>query len=190
MSSPLARQIGRAAAELVRRSGRIEAQPGLSETELERAEQWLGAAFAPDHRAFLREVLPHGHGWPDWRHLDPRVAYDWSADAPVQGVLFDVRCNGFWHPTWGARPEEAGTALDLARARLADVPRLIRVFGHRYLPAGPTGPGHPVLSLHQTDLVVYGADLEDYLHHEFLGDGSRERFEAAQVTVPFWDRVG
>jgi hypothetical protein len=190
MSSGLARRIGRASAEFVRRSGRIAALPGLSEAELARAEQWLGAAFAPDHRAFLREVLPHGHGWPDWRYIDARVTYDWCADAPVQGLLFDVQHSGFWHPSWGARPEAARAALDLARTRLADVPRLIPVHGHRYLPAAPVPPGHPVLSLHQTDLILYGTDLEDYLHREFASDWSGEPVAAAEITVPFWDRLG
>lgn len=44
-----------------------------------------------------------------------------------------------------------------------DDPRL----GHRYLPAGRGTYGHPVLSIYQTDIIVYGTDLADYISCEF-----------------------
>ena len=31
-----------------------------------------------------------------------------------------------------------------------------------------SGPGNPVFSLHQTDIIYYGVDLRDYLIHEFF----------------------
>jgi hypothetical protein len=44
---------------------------------------------------------------------------------------------------------------------------MIPVYGHRYLPAGRATYGHPVLSIYQTDIIVYGTDLADYINHEF-----------------------
>lgn len=46
-------------------------------------------------------------------------------------------------------------------------PRLITIFGHRYLLAEPCTAGKPVLSIYQSDVVVYGANLHDYLLVEF-----------------------
>jgi hypothetical protein len=45
-------------------------------------------------------------------------------------------------------------------------PQLIPVIGHRYLLAEPCAAGNPVLSVYQSDLVVYGEDLRDFLLHD------------------------
>jgi hypothetical protein len=60
----------------------------------------------------------------------------------------------------------------------------VPVYGHRYLPAGAGTFGHPVLSVMQTDIIVYGADLADYIQREFAGQpGFSGQVEA---TVEFW----
>jgi hypothetical protein len=80
---------------------------------------------------------------------------------------------------------------DLAAA----APRLIPVFGHRYLLAEPCQTGNPVLSIYQTDVVVYGADLRCYLLAEFAGllgidhdTVQRDRYETIveHAGIPFW----
>ncbi len=123
-------------------------------------------------------------GWPDWRHGDPEVLHAWLAQ-PAAGVLFDVEYNGFWHPVWGDRPAETIRCLEIARRELANVPQLVPVFGHRFLPAIAGQWGHPVLSIVQTDAIYYGLDLSDYLRHEFLGRPSD--LASAHATVPFWN---
>ncbi len=59
------------------------------------------------------------------------------------------------------------------------------VYAHRYLPAGRGTYGHPVLSIYQTDIIVYGTDLADYINCEF-----GRRFISPDWTpppmVPFW----
>ncbi len=82
---------------------------------------------------------------------------------PVEGVLFDVEHAGFWYDEWGLpRPDVRDEALTIARAALADVPAMVPVFGHRFLPSGRGSVGHPVLSIHQTDVIYYGLDLPDW----------------------------
>lgn len=34
-------------------------------------------------------------------------------------------------------------------------------------PADPIGPSAPVFSVYQTDVIIYGDDLLDYVQHEF-----------------------
>jgi hypothetical protein len=46
---------------------------------------------------------------------------------------------------------------------------MIPVYGHRYLPAGSGGFGHPVLSIYQADIIIYGTDLAAYIDREFGG---------------------
>jgi hypothetical protein len=43
---------------------------------------------------------------------------------------------------------------------------MIPVCSHRYLPAGRGTYGHPVLSIYQTDIIIYGTDLADYINQE------------------------
>ncbi|WP_066949201.1 hypothetical protein [Microtetraspora fusca] len=107
----------------------------------------------------------------------------------MDGVLFDVEHNAYWHEEWGDRPAAMTEAIDLARRRLAEAPTMVPVFGHRYLPAGRGTFGHPVLSMHQTDIVFYGLDLADYIRREFTWFGIRA--QEPKSTVAFWsDFVG
>ncbi|MEV5969129.1 hypothetical protein [Streptomyces sp. NPDC051921] len=162
---------------------RAEIGPGLSERELDAVEARFGFTFSADHRVFLAAGLPLGSSrWPDWRNGDPEDLAERLA-RPVEGVLFDVEHNGFWHPLWPSRPAETSDALRVARAELATVPRLIPVYAHRYLPGTAGESGHPVLSVWQTDVVTYGNDLADYVHHEFTG---RPSSRLAHTTVDFW----
>ncbi|MFF0479383.1 hypothetical protein [Streptomyces sp. NPDC004284] len=165
---------------------RTEIGPGLTERELDAIETRFGFTFAADHRVFLSAGLPHGSSrWPDWRNGDPeelagRLAW------PVDGVLFDVEHNVFWHPAWPPRPTETSEALRVARTELESVPQLVPVYGHRYLPGTAGEHGHPVLSVYQTDIILYGNDLTDYIHHEFAG---RSSSLLARTTVGFWSYV-
>ncbi|MDH6132014.1 hypothetical protein P3T37_001399 [Kitasatospora sp. MAA4] len=162
---------------------RAEIAPGMSGRELDDVEERYGFRFAADHRVFLGAGLPLGDRWPNWRDGDPADLRD-RLGRPVEGTLFDVEYNGFWYPRWGPRPERTADALAVARARLADVPQLVPVYGHRYLPGTAGQFGHPVLSVHQTDIIYYGADLTDYIRHEFLG--RRAELDSAHSTVDFW----
>ncbi|MCJ0874363.1 hypothetical protein [Streptomyces sp. AP-93] len=162
---------------------RAEIAPGLSERELDAVEARFGFAFSADHRVFLSAGLPHGsRSWPDWRGGDPEDLAG-RLSQPIEGVLFDVEHNGFWHPAWSPRPAGTSDALQIARSELAAVPQLVPVYSHRYLPGTAGECGHPVLSVHQTDIVIYGNDLADYVRNEFAGRASSL---PARSTVDFW----
>lgn len=188
--------LGARAAQRLKDLGHIQIGPGLTNTELDRVEAEFGIEFADDHRAFLAAGLPlnsppkpeqpRRDSWPDWRNGDPnqlRKQLAW----PIDGALFDVEHNAFWHNTWGDRPDDLTAALALARRQLAQAPTLIPIRGHRYLPAGRGTHGHPVLSVYQTDIIFYGADLADYITQEFSGT-SRSISEdwAPPPLAPFW----
>jgi hypothetical protein len=176
-------------------------EPGLTDAEFDRIEREFGFEFAADHRAFLAMGLPVSvpyedqpdvlrtwrEPWPDWRNGD-RDALRSRLNWPVDGVLFDVENNEFWHDSWGSCPNDGCDALRLAREALAEVPVLVPVFGHRFLPAGSENWGHPVLSVWQTDIIYYGADLADWVRREFgLSDGDPVAVSRNPVaTVGFW----
>jgi hypothetical protein len=192
VNSSEARRLGEEAAQRLARTGQCDIRPGLTDAEFARIERDYEFEFADDHRAFLAAGLPLNSSeggrrrgsWPDWRDADPgdlRERLGW----PVEGVLFDVEHNAFWLPSWGQRPADTGEALRAARQHLDRVPKMIPVYGHRYLPAGRGTYGHPVLSIYQTDIIFYGTDLADYVSCEFS-----RWFISADWTpppmVPFW----
>jgi hypothetical protein len=171
--------------------------PGLTDAELDGIEREFGFQFADDHRAFLAAGLPvnsrprerkpgviytHTEPWPDWRHGDRRKLRE-RLDWPIEGVLFDVGNNSFWYDGWGPRPGDRQAAIETATRGLARVPRMVPVYGHRYLPEGRGTSGHPVLSMWQTDIIFYGLDLADYIDREFGSEGAGEQPHA---SVEFW----
>ncbi|MCV7227928.1 hypothetical protein [Mycolicibacterium komossense] len=166
-------------------------ETGLTEAEFARVEGRFGFQFADDHRAFLAAGLPVGERWPDWRDGADEDLLD-RLGWPVEGVLFDVENNALWMDEWGERPVEMADALTLASHKLAGVPQMVPVYGHRYLPAGRGTYGHPVLSIYQADIICYGFTLVDYLDNEFGPGPDNLRWASAvgpQPTVEFWSEL-
>lgn len=62
---------------------------------------------------------------------------------------------------------------------------MIPVCAHRYLPAGRGTYAHPVMSIYQTDIIVYGTDLADYIDCEFNRWFISEDW-TPPAMVPFW----
>jgi len=144
-----------------------QVEPGLSEAELAAIEAEFAFKFPPDLRLVLSLGLPSGGGFPPWRDKSQRDELTGRLSWPLEGMQFDIEKNAFWYPRWGARPADIEEAKDLAAREVAKVPKLIPVYIHRYLPAEPCEAGNPVLSVHQTDIICYGADLADYVKREF-----------------------
>ncbi|MEU6688136.1 hypothetical protein [Streptomyces sp. NPDC046832] len=166
-------------------SARVEVKRGMNEEELDHVEERWGFRFAPEHRTLLSAGLPTGsRSWPDWRDGDPKDLAERLA-RPVDGVLFDVEHNAFWHPDWEPRPAGTQDAVEVARTYLAKVPVMVPIYSHRYLMADPDRTGTPVLSMHQTDIIYYGTDLVDYFHHEF-GHSVPTPEGHQYATIPFW----
>lgn len=164
------------------RGAQVEFAPGLTVREVDQIEEEMRITFASEHRDLLMTALPIGDRWPNWRGSDPaelRSRLDW----PIDGVVFDIHNNGFWPSTWGDRPAAPKDAEGLARSHLALVPQLVPIYSHRYLPEGSSYTPSPVFSVYQTDVVIYGDDLLDYVAHEF---NAPPLHPAKRQHVPFW----
>lgn len=141
--------------------------PGLSGPDLAALEEQWEITFCADHAELLSLGVPVGDGWIDWRGPDDAIRE--RLQAPVAGLLFDVVNNGFWPASWGSRPADPEVAAQRALARLLEWPRLVPLFGHRYLPPGPYASPSPVLSVVQSDVIRYGCDLLQWVRREFFG---------------------
>lgn len=165
----------------------VDLDPGLTESELREVEDRFGFRFAVDHRALLAAALPMGERFPNWREPDGKALHH-SLRWPVVGALFDVENADFWPPSWGERPQSPEVRTARAESQLAAWPRLVPIYSHRYMPAGaPTGA--PVFSVHQTDVIYYGADLLGYLDHEFFNGHRRVPDDPSSETYAPWSRL-
>jgi len=191
---------------------------GLEEEHIAEIERLWALSFPPDYRLFLLRLhavdrplrcTAQAEAQPYQQILrDAPAFYNWLKDSAVlrtrmddvvTGLIFDVEESDLWRPSWGPRPTTAESRAQQVRELVAAAPPLIPIFGHRYLLAEPCQAGNPVLSIVQSDIIVYGADLRSYLLTEcedFLPiDQAQARREAdtliqarfAEYTaIPFW----
>jgi hypothetical protein len=158
---------------------------GMTEADVKRVEKKFGFSFGPDHRALLRTALPLGDTWLNWRHATP-VKIRERMQAPIEGIVVAVLSKRFWAPAWGARPEDDAAAERTARERLAEVPVLVPLYGHCYLPAAPAPEGSPVFSVHQGEVTVHGRDLLDFVDVEFGTSTPPNTTASDRPHLEFW----
>lgn len=163
----------------------IELDAGLSEDELIRAEEVIGARFPPDLRELLSCALPVGQGWHDWRTLELE-AIERALQWPWEGMAFDIEHNDFWFDEWEERPVELQDALAYAQAQLLQAPTLIPIYRHRYIPAEPELAGNPIFSVYQNDIIYYGSNLTSYLHCELGALDYRAAISGELRPIRFW----
>lgn len=140
---------------------------GLSAAAITTIEADLGFQLPPDFAYLLQNIQDPGSllfPWSNFRKQD----YDQSIAAVLSGIEFDIRENGLWLHRWGKRPAELAAAIEIARQDFARWPKLLPIFGHRFLAADPCSAGNPVFSILQTDIIYYGANLAQYLVNEFV----------------------
>ena len=127
------------------------------------APERLTSAYLRRYRQYM--VLEEGPSFYNWLTdtdaLEGQFAWLW------EGLQFDIEHNDLWLSAWGAKPAPLEVRNDRARALVEAAPKLIPIYGHRYLLAEPCAAGNPVFSVYQSDIVVYGANLRDYLLVEF-----------------------
>jgi hypothetical protein len=188
---------------------------GLSEQEIVTIEQHYQVRFPPDYRLFLQVLHSVDRPLVGARYLDDKTMipttapsfYNWQTDTEaiqatyewlVEGLVFDVQWGNLWLQSWGAKPTTLEAQNALVRDLVNAAPKLIPVFGHRYLLAEPCEVGNPVFSIYQSDIIIYGEDLHSYFLHEFgdlAGEGKLVHDRRRQVrlepyqTIPFWGEL-
>jgi len=179
-----------AEAQSVLAAAGVKFAPGLTSAEFTRAEERFGFQFPPDLREFLAAGLPVSRAWVDWRNATESAIRE-RLYLPRDGIFFDIEQNAFWLDEWGARPANLSDAIDIARHAVAAAPPLIPVCSHRYIPAEPAEPGNPIFSVHQTDIIYYGAELMDYFHNEFgyFFGRAQHQISGDPRRIRFWSRL-
>jgi hypothetical protein len=168
------------------KSQRVIFEPGLTDREVARIEDAFSLRLPPDLKLFLQTALPVTGGFPNWRSESEDNLHYSYLDRPARGILFDVEHNDFWPEQWGPRPTDLSDALAEAAGRLKQIPPLIPVRSHHFLPAGPGQEGNPVFSVRQTDIACVGSDLTSYLLNLFKPEGHTRTACCPNRIVPFW----
>ncbi len=173
----------------------IPFEEGLTAAEISGFETLYTLVFPPDLREFLSYGLPVSEGFPNWRtgeyvDLKGRTTIAEMLDWPAKGICFDIEHNDFWMSEWGPKPSDLHAAFKLARLHVKQAPGLVPIFSHRYLPTEPFDVGNPVLSVWQTDIIYYGADLISYFAEEFdLPAEHCRSSEKEPRRIRFWSDV-
>ena len=158
----------------------IYGAPGLSPRDLNSIEEQVGFRLPEDFRFLFANLQDPGRvlfPWSNFRKED----YDATMARIWHGVAFDIE-HGLWIDRWDERPATLTEAQEVAKADFVTWPRLLPIFGHRFLAAEPCRSGNPVFSIRQTDIIYYGSDLASYLISEFLPE-PRQQGETRRVDV-------
>ena len=167
-------------------------EEGLNDIEFEKIEAKFNIIFPDDLKLFLQNALPVSDGFMQWRqgleseklaeNIIARLAW------PLDGMIYDIKNNGFWFDQWGDKPEKLDDQIDIATKYYFTYPRLIPIYSHRYIPSKPYQAGNPVFSVHQMDIIYYGYDLASYFAKEFKFDlpDYFEILTEPKVEIEFW----
>lgn len=169
----------------------VEFANGLSDIEVLDVEKKFDIKFPADLKRFLQIKLPISYNFVNWRQglLDKETEKQITdlLNWPLKGILFDIK-NGDWLSIWGEAPLNSEDRISFARLHFANVPKIIPIYSHRYIPSEPNTVGNPVFSVYQTDIIYYGYDLATYFAHEFNFrlSNSFEPLNNPNREIEFW----
>ncbi|MBZ0319397.1 MAG: hypothetical protein K8L91_23505 [Anaerolineae bacterium] len=165
-------------------------EPGLSDHEMNQIEQEGKFRFPPDLRWLLQRILPiednRGYrNFPNWRAEGGKLI-EKHQEFLLDGIIFDVTQQKIphWLESWGEMPTNMDDAVEIVKQVFSDAPRLIPVYGHRFIPSQPPLSDNPIFSIWQTDIICMGNNLVDYFYNEF---GRENRSSGQFRQIPFWD---
>lgn len=134
----------------------------------------LATAYVEEFEQYI--ALEESPGFYNWLTQGDALEAQWAW--LWEGLQFDVEHNSLWPPSWGPQPITRAAQQARVRELVEGAPRLIPIFGHRYLLVEPCVADNPVFSVWQSDIVVYAANLRDYFLFEFSGPLGLERASA------------
>lgn len=172
---------GNGTIDRMKRAG-VSFADGMSNEEIEKAEQVFGFTFPKEIAAFLRMATPVGDGFFDYRDLSERNVEKFKAFRRMieGGFAFDLSNIPRYRRAMERRYRTVGITetLEAIMKDYEKSPKLIPIYGHRCFLDGLDGM--PILSYSQpVDTILYGESFEDYLEREFCGEK-----KAFQTQIP------
>ncbi|KAM3756870.1 hypothetical protein ACB098_02G145200 [Castanea mollissima] len=171
------------------KSSNIPIIDGLSDSEFTSIETTFGFSFPPDLRSILREGIPVGPGFPNWRSSSPQQLHI-LLNLPTLGLLKQVSQGKFWSHSWGTRPDDTNEALALAKQSLNKAPVLVPIYRNFYIPSRPNIAGNPVFYVNGRDVYVSSFDVSGFFQEAEFLNVPRTKAPAWTATtarrIEFW----
>jgi hypothetical protein len=158
---------------------------GLEEEEIDAIEDKYQIKFTQEHRAFLnilhtidrKEPIECYDDNSELYYIEKSFFHNWKTDDeelnycfnwPSETILTDVLgVNKIWLKSWGkVRPKSDVTKKEIFSNWLKQAPKLIPIFGHRFVVSTPSDCDNPILSVYGSDVIVYGWNMRHYLLSE------------------------
>ena len=173
----------------------IELLNGLSDEEFKKIEKFYNIKFPKVLRILYKSFLPNFYNWRDFSENNVKKIKNYL-NMPIEGILFDIENNGFWMDCFGEKtgnPEQDKAKAEefFKNAKEEEVPKLIPIYSHRYVPSFPDSIDVPIFSVMQTDIIYYGKNIENYFEHEFDNNYNPEQESAdlGIIEIPFWSKL-
>lgn len=172
----------------------IKMNRGMTEKEIITAENYYNIKFPIDLKELLMSFLPIGdrfYNWNDYSEENVSKIKD-MLQFPIEGIIFDIEEDNFWMDRFGKCPEKIEERVKkfLEYKNKGLIPKLVPIFAHRYM-LSDKNINYPVISVYQTDIIYYGADLLEYFDNEF----NREDDKPIHILnkeirpIPFWSEI-
>jgi hypothetical protein len=158
---------------------------GLEEKEIDAIEQKYQIKFTKEHRAFLnvlhtidkKEPIERYNENDEIYYIEESFFYNWKTDDEELNHRFDwtyktilddvLGVNQVWLESWGkVRPKSEEAKKKIFLNWLNQAPKLIPIFGHRFVVSEPSDCDTPILSVYGSDIIVYGWNMRHYLLSE------------------------
>lgn len=149
----------------------ISFEAGLTDDEIESIERTYNISFPNSLKEFYKEGLPTGEPFPNWkdysenniREIKERIV------RPYNGLIDDIKDNQYWGSDW-PEYDSVDDKIMYFNDLYNQAPKLIPIAYSRYIISAPETDDPAVLSVHDSDIIVYGNNLKEYLENEFLLD--------------------
>lgn len=167
----------------------IEFEAGLTDNEISKVQTIYEILFPESLRFFLMEGLPVSRGFYNWRNTEQtNIEFIKRMITMPIDTIDEVVKEICWCDDWGKEPQNAMEVEKTIRKKLHEAPKLLPVYGHRYMPM-LSGVQVPVISVHGTDIIYYGESLSDYFYIEF-GTKKQEEIDFDSIRpIPFWSDI-
>lgn len=168
----------------------IEFNKGLTDKEIAYIEKIYKITFPQELKKFIKIKLPVSNGFYNWRDFTEANIEKIKnvINAPMEGLLFDIEYNDFWVENWGKVVDDnIETQKQRFLEKYYEAPKLIPIYSHRYMP-DINKKNIPILSVMQSDIIVYGRNLEEYLEKEFIVS-NKIKIDNDNYDIEFWSDI-
>ena len=135
----------------------IEIYDGLSDEEFEKIENFYNIKFPKVLRILYKSFLPNFYNWRDFSENNVKKVKKYL-NMPIEGILFDIENNNFWmdclgEKTGNLQQDKAKAKNYLKNAKEEEVPKLIPIYSHIFVPSFPDNIYVPIFLFFLSDKV-------------------------------------